>query len=53
MLSKYSLIISFVTYQRAHQDRVFTLHTRLERLDREKHYNLLGTFVSYKENERL
>jgi hypothetical protein len=48
MLSKYSLTVFFVTYQRAHQARVFTVHTRPERLARNKQYSLLGTFVSLK-----
>jgi len=43
-------IIFIVTYELTQEARVL-YGTRLERLTRDKHFNLLDLFVSYKENE--
>jgi hypothetical protein len=44
--------IFFVTYDWAQQALVLH-YTGLERLARDKHFKLLGPFVSYEENEVL
>ncbi len=41
-----------LTYESAQQARLFH-NTKLERLTSDKHSNLSGQFVSYKENEVL
>ncbi len=42
--------IFFLTYELAQYARLFH-NTKLERLTNAKHSNLLGQFISYKENE--
>ncbi len=45
-------IIFFVTYEWSHKARV-SHYTRLERLDMDKQYSLMGPFISYDKDEVL